>query len=135
MRRSYGTHTEVRAPGGGSRRHDSRGNPGATRGCEDILIAVTDGLTGMPEALEAAYPATTLQTCIVHLLRHSLRFASWKDRQALALALRAIYTSPSAEAAHAALDAFAVGPWGPRFPTVVAAAGLAADHPVLRLSP
>lgn len=92
-----------------------------TRGCEDILIAVTDGLKGMPEALEAAYPKTTLQTCLVHLIRRSLDFASWKDRKALAAALRAIYTAASAEAAAHALDAFAQGPWGQRFPMIVTA--------------
>ena len=74
-----------------------------TRGVEDILIAVTDGLKGMPEALEAAFPATTLQTCIVHLIRNSLDYASWKDRKALAAAVKPIYTAPSAEAAEAAL--------------------------------
>jgi putative transposase len=67
------------------------------RGCDDILIAVTDGLSGMPAALEAVYPATTLQTCIVHLIRRSLDYASWKHRKALAGALRPIYTAPSAE--------------------------------------
>jgi putative transposase len=91
-----------------------------TRGCQDILIAVTDGLKGMSEALGAVYPATTLQTCIVHLLRHSLDFANWKERKPLAAALRAIYSAPSADAASAALDAFARGPWGTKFPTVVA---------------
>ena len=90
------------------------------RGCQDILIAVTDGLKGMPEALAAIYPATTLQTCIVHLLRHSLDFASARDRKLLALALRPIYTAANADAAAAALDAFAASPWGTRFPTVVA---------------
>ena len=90
------------------------------RGCQDILIAVTDGLKGMSEALAAVFPATTLQTCIVHLLRHSLDFVSWKERKQLAAALRLIYTAASAEAAAAALDAFASGPWGQRFPTVVA---------------
>jgi len=73
-----------------------------TRGVQDILIAVTDGLKGMPEALGAVFPATTLQTCIVHLIRGGLDFASWKDRKAQ-------------------LDAFAAGPWGQRFPTVVSA--------------
>src|SRR5678816_2941106 len=63
-----------------------------TRGCQDILSAVTDGLKGMSEALAAIYPRTTLQTCIVHLLRHSLDYASWKERAALAAALRPIYT-------------------------------------------
>ncbi len=88
------------------------------RGCQDILIAVTDGLQGMPEAIEAAYPRTTLQTCLVHLIRNSLELASWNDRKALASALRAIYTAASAEAAAAALDAFAAGLWGHRFPTI-----------------
>ena len=91
-----------------------------TRGCQDILIAVTDGLKGMSEALAAVFPATTLQTCIVHLLRHSLDFANWKERKPLAAALRAVYTAPSAEGAGAALDAFERGPWGAKFPTVVA---------------
>ena len=90
-----------------------------TRGVRDILIAVTDGLKGMPEALATIFPATTLQTCIVHLIRNSLDYASWKDRKALAQALRAIYTAPTAEAAQAELDAFAQGTWGQKFPTIV----------------
>jgi putative transposase len=92
-----------------------------TRGVHDILIAVTDGLKGMPEALGAVLPATTLQTCIVHLIRNSLDFASWKDRKALAAAIKPIYTAVSAEAAQVELDAFEAGPWGQRFPTVVSA--------------
>jgi len=92
-----------------------------TRGVADILIAVTDGLKGLGEALGAVFPATTLQTCIVHLIRHSLEFASWKDRKALAAALRPIYTAASAEAAAAELEAFEQGAWGARFPTVGAA--------------
>ena len=92
-----------------------------TRGVSDILIAVTDGLKGMPEALAAVFPATTLQTCIVHLIRNSLDYASWKDRKALAAAIRPIYTAVSAEAAAAELEAFADGPWGQKFPTVSAA--------------
>jgi transposase-like protein len=92
-----------------------------TRGVNDMLIAVTDGLSGMPAALEAVFPRTTLQTCIVHLIRNSLDFAGWKDRKPLAQALRPIYAAPSAEAAEAALDAFAAGDWGRKFPTVVGA--------------
>ena len=92
-----------------------------TRGVNDILIAVTDGLKGIPEALGAVFPATTLQTCIVHLIRNSLDFASWKDRKLLAAALRPIYAAASAEAAEAALDAFEAGEWGRKFPTVVSA--------------
>ena len=91
-----------------------------TRGCNDILIAVTDGLKGMGEALAVVFPATTLQTCIVHLIRNSLDYASWKDRKALAAAIKPIYTAPSAEAAQAELDAFEHGDWGKKFPTVVA---------------
>ncbi len=92
-----------------------------TRGMADILIAVTDGLKGMPEALSAVFPATTLQTCIVHLIRNSLDYARWKDRKALAAAIKPIYTAASAEAAMAELEAFAQGPWGDKFPTVAAA--------------
>src|SRR5919106_2776901 len=91
------------------------------RGCHDILIAVTDGLKGMGEALAAVSPATTLQTCIVHLIRHSLDYTTWKERKLVAAALRPIYAAPSAELAAAALDSFERGPWGARFPTVVAA--------------
>jgi len=91
-----------------------------TRGCQDILIAVTDGLKGMPEALAAVFPQTTLQTCIVHLIRHSLDFANWKERKPMAAALRVIYAAPTAEAAADALDAFERGPWGTKFPTVAA---------------
>ena len=92
-----------------------------TRGCNDILIAVTDGLKGMGEALAVVYPATTLQTCIVHLIRNSLDYASWKDRKPLAAAIKPIYTAPTAEAALAELDAFESGSWGKKFPTVVGA--------------
>jgi transposase-like protein len=92
-----------------------------TRGVGDILIAVTDGLKGIGEALGAVFPATTLQTCIVHLIRNSVDYASWKDRKLLAAALRPVYTAPSAEAAADALDEFERGPWGQKYPTVVAA--------------
>jgi transposase-like protein len=92
-----------------------------TRGVGDVLIAVTDGLKGIGEALGAVFPATTLQTCIVHLIRNSLDFASWKERKALAAALKPLYTAPSAEAAAAELEAFEQGVWGRKFPTVVAA--------------
>ena len=91
-----------------------------TRGCRDILIAVTDGLKGMSEALTAVFPATTLQTCVVHLIRHSLDYANWRDRKLLAGALKPIYAAPSVEAASAALDEFAASPLGIRFPTVAA---------------
>jgi len=92
-----------------------------TRGVADILIAVTDGLKGIGEALGAVFPATTLQTCIVHLIRNSLDYASWKDRKLLAAALRPVYTAASAEAAEQALNDFERGAWGQRYPTVTAA--------------
>jgi len=92
-----------------------------TRGVDDILIAVTDGLKGIGEALEVVFPATTLQTCIVHLIRNSLDYASWKDRKLLAAALRPIYSATSAETAEEALDAFERGEWGRKYPTVVGA--------------
>jgi len=91
-----------------------------TRGCQDILIAVTDGLKGMGDALEAIYPRTTLQTCIVHLLRKSLASASYKERRAFARALRPLDTAPTPEAAGLALEAFEQSAWGARFPMVVA---------------
>ena len=91
-----------------------------TRGVDDILIAVTDGLKGLPEALSAVFPATTLQTCIVHLIRNSLDYAGWQERKPLAQALRPVYTAVSAEAAAAALDAFEATPLGRKYPTVVA---------------
>lgn len=91
-----------------------------TRGVQDILIAVTDGLKGMEQALGAVFPATTLQTCIVHLIRSSLDYAGWKDRKALAQALRPIYTAANAEAALTALQEFEAGPFGQRYPSVTA---------------
>jgi putative transposase len=90
-----------------------------TRGCGDILIAVVDGLKGLAEAIEVAFPATTVQTCIVHLIRNSLDYASWKDRKAVAAALRPVYTAASDTAALPELDAFAAGPWGTKYPTIV----------------
>ena len=102
-----------------------------------VMAEVTDGLKGMPEALAAVSPATTLQICIVHPIRNNLDLASWKDRKALAAAIKPIYTAVSAEAAEAELDAFEVGPWGQKFPTVVATwrRGLGSRHIVLCLQP
>jgi putative transposase len=107
-----------------------------SRGCQDILIAVTDGLKGRSEALAAIFPAT-LQTCIVHLLRHRLDYASWKERKALAAALRPIYTAPSADAAGVALDTFERSPWGTPFPNGgrLVAASLDPRHSVFCVSP
>lgn len=88
------------------------------RGLGDILIAVVDGLKGFPEAITAVFPDTVVQTCIVHLIRNSIQLASWKDRKALAQALKPIYQAGNAEAAEQALNEFETGPWGERFPTV-----------------
>jgi putative transposase len=88
------------------------------RGVEDILLAVVDGLKGFPEAIQAAFPETTVQTCIVHLLRHSLDFVSWKDRRAVAAALKEIYRAVDPAAAEAALTAFEAGPWGQKYAAI-----------------
>jgi transposase-like protein len=88
------------------------------RGVGDILIAVVDGLKGFPEAITAVFPDTVVQTCIVHLIRNSTRLAAWKDRKALAQALRPIYQADHAEAAEQALSDFENGPWGQGFPTI-----------------
>jgi len=91
------------------------------RGVEDVLIAVVDGLKGFPEAIESVFPKTTVQTCIVHLIRNSLDLVSWKDRKTVAAAIRPIYTAVNADAAQAALSAFETGPWGERYSTIAAA--------------
>jgi putative transposase len=75
----------------------------ANRGVRDILIACCDGLTGLPEAIEATFPHTTVQTCVVHLIRASMRFVSYKDRKKLAAALKPIYTAATVDAAETAL--------------------------------
>ena len=88
------------------------------RGVADILIAVVDGLKGFPEAINAAFPETIVQTCIVHLLRNSMGFASWKDRKQIAQALRSVYRAKTAEAGLVALDAFEAGEWGQKYPAI-----------------
>ena len=90
------------------------------RGLDDVLIAVVDGLRGFPEAIEAVYPQAQIQTCVVHLIRNSLNFASWKDRKPLAAALKSIYQAASSDAAARALQEFAESDWGKKFPTVAA---------------
>ena len=92
------------------------------------LGAVVDGLKGLAEAIEVAFPATTVQTCIVHLIRNSLDYASWRDRKAVAVALPPIYAAVSATAAAAALDGFAAGPWGARYSTIVQSWRRAWEH-------
>jgi putative transposase len=88
------------------------------RGVEDVLLAVVDGLKGFPEAITAVFPDAMVQTCIVHLLRHSLDFLSWKDRKPVAAALKEIYRALDAKAGAAALDAFEAGEWGRRYPAI-----------------
>ena len=88
------------------------------RGVEDILLAVVDGLKGFPEAILAVFPEATVQTCIVHLLRHSLDFVSYKDRKAVAAALKEIYRAVDAAAGEAALDGLRGGPWGRQYPAI-----------------
>ena len=91
------------------------------RGVGDILIAVVDGLKGFPEAIEAVFPRTIVQTSIVHLIRHSLEFVSWADRQPVVPQLRAIYRAKDADAGIAALEAFAAGPLGRKYPAIAPA--------------
>ena len=88
------------------------------RGVEDILIAVVDRLKGFPDAINAAFPQTTVQTCIVHLLRQSLDFVSYKDRKPIAAALKDIYRAIDAVAAEAALTTFEASPWGQKYPAI-----------------
>lgn len=88
------------------------------RGVEDILLAVVDGLKGFPEAIRAVFPEAVVQTCIVHLLRHSLDFVSWKDRKPVAAALKEIYRAVDPAAAEAALAAFEAGPWGRKYAAI-----------------
>ena len=89
-----------------------------SRGLNDVLIAVVDGLKGFPEAITAVFPDTVVQTCIVHLIRNSMQLASWKQRKALAQALKPIYQADNVEAAEQALSEFEQGEWGQLFPTV-----------------
>ena len=100
-----------------------------TRGVGDILIAVVDGLTGFPDAIAAVFPQTAVQTCIVHLIRNSLAFVSWKDRKKVMPDLRAIYRAETAEAAAARLDEFEAC-WGERYPAVAPAWRRAWEHVV-----
>ncbi len=91
-----------------------------TRGVNDILIAIVDGLKGFPEAINAVFAETQIQTCIVHLIRNSLDFCSWKDRKPVAQELKTIYRAEDAQAAAAALQEFEDGPWGKRFAAITA---------------
>ena len=90
------------------------------RGVEDILIAVVDGLKGFPDAIAAVFPRTQVQACIVHLIRNSLDLVSYKDRRTVAAALKEIYRARDAEVGRVALDDFADGPWGRKYPAITA---------------
>jgi putative transposase len=90
------------------------------RGVRDVLIACCDGLAGLPEAIETVWPHSVVQTCVVHLIRASLRYASYTDRRKLAAALRPVYTAPSAEAAEQALLELAESPLGKKHKAAVA---------------
>jgi putative transposase len=89
------------------------------RGVEDVLIVVCDGLTGLPEAITAVWPKAKVQTCIVHLIRASLRWVNYKDRRRIAAALRTVYGAPTEAAARDALDAFEDSVLGREYPGIV----------------
>jgi len=89
-----------------------------SRGTNDILIAVVDGLKGFPEAITAVFPDTVVQTCIVHLIRYSMQFASWKERKIIAAALKPIYQARDAQTAELELQKFDEGPWGQKYPAI-----------------
>ncbi|SNR97820.1 Transposase (or an inactivated derivative) [Blastococcus mobilis] len=89
------------------------------RGVQDVLIAVCDGLSGLPEAINAVWPQTVVQTCIVHLVRASLRWVNYKDRKKVAALLRTVYSAPTEAAARAELDALADSEFGRDNPAVI----------------
>jgi putative transposase len=91
----------------------------ANRGVRDVLIVCCDGLTGFPEAIEATWPKATVQTCVVHLIRASMRFVSYKDRKKVAAGLKTVYTAPTVDAAEAALLDFTESELGQRYPATV----------------
>ena len=92
----------------------------ANRGLKDVLIVCCDGLTGFPEAIEQAWPAAMVQTCVVHLIRASMRFVSYSDRKAVAALLKPVYTAADEDAALMALAAFADSNLGKKYPAAVA---------------
>jgi putative transposase len=89
------------------------------RGVQDILIACCDGLKGFPQAIEAVFPKAVVQTCIVHMIRNSMRFVGWQQRKAVCAELRAVYAAPTAEAGLAELDAFEAK-YAQRYPAIAA---------------
>ena len=90
------------------------------RGLEEVLFVCCDGLNGLGEEITAAWPGTTVQTCVVHLIRRSLGYASYNDRKAMAAALKDVYTACDADAAYAALADFSAMPLGKKYPAAVA---------------
>lgn len=88
----------------------------ANRGVKDVLVVCCDGLAGLPEAIKATWPQATVQTCVVHLIRASMRFVSYGDRRKVAAALKAVYTAPSQEAAWQALTDFSESDMGGQVP-------------------
>ena len=90
------------------------------RGVEDILIAVVDGLKGFPEAITAVFPEAQVQTCIVHLIRHSLTYCGYKERDAVAAALKLVYRAENEAMAMRRLEEFEAGEWGKKYPTIAA---------------
>jgi putative transposase len=90
-----------------------------SRGVNDVLIAIVDGLKGFPDAITAVFPQAQVQTCVVHLIRYSLAFVSYKDRKAVAAALKTIDKAKDADAGKVALEDFAEGPWGKKYPAIV----------------
>jgi putative transposase len=100
-----------------------------TRGVQDILIAVVDGLKGFPEAIGAVFPETIVQTCIVHLIRSSMAFVSWKDRKVIMPDLKAVYRADTAAAALERLGEFE-DKWGSRYPAIGQAWRRAWEHVV-----
>ncbi|NIH71820.1 transposase-like protein [Auritidibacter ignavus] len=92
----------------------------ANRGIRDVLIVCCDGLTGLPEAIEATWPDSLVQTCVVHLIRAANRFVTYGDRKAVSQALKAIYTASNEDTAKAALEDFAASELGQKYPSAVA---------------
>jgi len=92
----------------------------ANRGVRDVLIACCDGLEGLPEAIEATWPSTVVQTCVVHLIRASNRYVADADRKAFSAALRAVYTAADADSAETALLEVAESPLGLKYPAAIA---------------
>ena len=102
------------------------------RGLNDILIACVDGLKGFPEAINAVYPETQIQLCIVHMVRNSLRFVAWKDYKAVTRDLKQVYRAATEEGALQALDAFGKE-WDARYPQSQLAGKLAEYCHLLRV--